>query len=73
MSIASANWPSLMAFLACDTQWRVVGSMVGFMWIGLDWAGCTARLAHRPSSEAIFADMAIMEDAALAILNGGDD
>ncbi|MGO7686619.1 DUF1799 domain-containing protein [Rhizobium ruizarguesonis] len=73
MSIASANWASLMAFLACETQWRVAGSLAGFMWIGLDWAGCSARLAHRETSEEIFDDIGVMENAALTVLNSEAD
>ncbi|MGR9345842.1 DUF1799 domain-containing protein [Rhizobium leguminosarum] len=73
MSIASANWPSLLAFLACETQWRVAGSLAGFMWIGLDWAGCAARLVFSKPTEATFEDMSVMEDAALAVLNSEAD
>ncbi|MGO8313432.1 hypothetical protein ACC827_24445 [Rhizobium ruizarguesonis] len=73
MSIASANWSSLMAFLACDTQWRVAGSLAGFMWIGLDWAGCAARLVFSNPTEQTFKDMGVLEDAALAVLNSEAD
>jgi hypothetical protein len=72
--VADCNWDSLMAFLACDTQWRVSGvGMAGLVWIGLDYTACDIVFRRRSFPDDLWDDVRIMEEAALPILNSGDD
>lgn len=71
--IMPSNWQSFIAFLACRTQWRVVGiGLAGMCWIGLDYSACRLVLDDLKSPPHVFADLHVMELAALAVLNGGD-
>lgn len=71
--VAEENWQSLLFFLACDTQWRVVLGMAGLLWIGLDYTACdvVARRLKVPDEEVaeLWADLKVMEGAALPELN----
>ena len=64
------NWQSVLFFFALQTQWKI-GGMGGY--IGLDYAGVEAamRLNEIPRSKrkALFADIHIMEAAAMKVLN----
>ncbi|WP_429813539.1 DUF1799 domain-containing protein [Ensifer sp. B1-9] len=71
--VMPANWPAFVALLACSTQWRVVGTMAGLIWIGLDYAACRLVLDDLQSPPGVFADLHVMEKAALPILNERDD
>jgi hypothetical protein len=69
------NWQSVMFFLACETQWRVVGTMAGLFWVGIDYVAADVILRHRGREEKratpaakLLADLALMETAALPIL-----
>lgn len=64
-----ANWSSLLAFLECQTQWRVAVGMAGIIWIGLDYAACAPVLAAIDVGPEAFADLRYMEHSALPILN----
>lgn len=65
-----ANWPSMIAFLACDTQWRVAATMAGLIWLGLDYQGVdiVLRRSALDDPDAVFADLQVMEAAALDVL-----
>lgn len=72
--VAECNWDSVMAFLACDTQWRVSGvGMAGLVWIGLDYTACDIVFRRGGFADRLWDDVRIMEEAALPILNSGDD
>lgn len=72
--VAECNWGSLMAFLACDTQWRVSGvGTAGLVWIGLDYTACDIVFRRGRFADELWDDVRIMEEAALPILNSGDD
>ena len=72
--VAECNWNSLMAFLSCDTQWRVSGvGMAGLVWIGLDYTACDVAFRRGRFSDELWNDVRVMEEAALPILNSGDD
>ena len=73
--VAACNWDSLLAFLDCATQWRVGVGFGAMVWVGLDYTACDVVLRRRsyPDPDRVFADLRVMEDAALAILNSGDD
>lgn len=63
------NWPSLLAFLVCQTQWRVVATMSGLIWLGLDYAAARGALDEAGLPIARMADLRVIEAAALPILN----
>ncbi|MGV1769317.1 DUF1799 domain-containing protein [Agrobacterium vitis] len=72
--VAACNWESLMAFLACDTQWRVVGvGLGGMIWIGLDYSACDVVFRRGKYTDPVWDDLRVMEEAALPILNSGDE
>ena len=62
----SVNWDSLTAFLACETQWRAAATMAGLFWLGLDYAAVDVVLRRLAAPDAVFADLRVMERAALA-------
>ena len=57
------NWPSLCAFLACETQWRI--GPAG--WMGLDYPAVDVVLRRLKFDDAVFADLQDMEREALAV------
>lgn len=70
------NWASVMFFLACETQWRVTGTMAGLFWVGIDYVAADVILRHRSREERqkkpaadLLADLALMEGASRKILN----
>lgn len=67
------NAPAVEAFLAAATQWRVVAGPERLRVVGLDYAGARAGwdLAGIAMTPALFADVRIMEAAAIAALNEG--
>ncbi|MBW8285823.1 MAG: DUF1799 domain-containing protein [Rhizobium sp.] len=67
--IFAGNWPSLMAWLACETQWRTAGHMAAITWIGLDYTAVDIVLRRRGFATHVFEDMQAMEEAALEVLN----
>lgn len=66
--VQPANWPAVTAFLACETQWRVAAGLAGLIWLGLDYAAVDVVL-RRTGSDAAFADLQLMEDAALEVFS----
>jgi len=72
--VADPNWESLMAFLACDSQWRTCSiGMAGMAWIGLDYQGCDVALRRGGFPDEVWDDLQLMEKTALPVLNSGDD
>ncbi len=77
IAVMAANWPSLEAFLACSTQWRVTAVTMGtaagvvsqLVWLGLDYTACDVVLRARNAPAHVLSDLMAMEDAALPILN----
>lgn len=67
--IAACNWPSLTAWLACETQWRTAGHMAAITWIGLDYTAVDIVLRRRGFAAHVFEDLQAMEEAALEVLN----
>lgn len=71
--VMPCNWTSVCAFLACETQWRAVPLMAGGMaaigtsliWLGLDYAAVDVVMRRTSVPDAAFADLQIMERAAL--------
>jgi hypothetical protein len=72
--VAECNWESLMAFLACDTQWRASGvGFAGLVWIGLDYSGCDIAFRRYGFADDLWDDLRFIEETVLPILNSGDD
>ena len=72
--VAECNWESLMAFLACDSQWRTCGiGLGGLAWIGLDYQCCDVAFRRGGFADDLWDDVQFMEKAALPVLNSGDD
>lgn len=69
LEIMPRNWPSLLAFLACQTQWRALATMGGLVWQGLDYAAARGALEEAGLPIARMADLRAIEAAALPILN----
>ncbi|MFD1330260.1 DUF1799 domain-containing protein [Mycoplana ramosa] len=72
LEIMPTNWRSLMAFLECQTQWRVAAGMAGLIWLGLDYSACKLVLDSLGAPAGIFADLRFLETCALPILNEVD-
>lgn len=69
LEIMPRNWPSLIAFLNCQTQWRTLATMGGLIWQGLDYSAARAALEELGQPINRMADIRAMEAAALPILN----
>lgn len=69
IAIMPNAWPSLHAFLACQTQWRIAVGMSGMLWLGLDYPACKLVLDDINAPAHVFADLRVMEAAAMPILN----
>lgn len=67
--IMPRNWPSLLAFLNCQTQWRAIATMGGLIWQGLDYGAARGALEEMGLPLSYMADIRALEAAALPILN----
>ena len=63
------NWDSIMAWVACETQWRALTGLCGLFWLGLDYPAVDVVLRRREAPAIVFNDLQHMERAALAVLN----
>lgn len=68
------NADALDAWLSCQTQWRVAAGMGGMVWLGLDYGAVDVVLRRSRFSDpdAVFADLQVMEGAALKVLGEKD-
>lgn len=66
--IMKDNADTMRAWLASATQWRAAVGMAGIVWLGLDYPAVDVVLARGAFSDpdAVFADLQLMEDEALA-------
>lgn len=67
------NELAFMAFCALQTQWRVIAGMGGAIYQGLEYVSIPVvmdhlRVARRRRAE-LFAELRIMESAAIAVFN----
>ncbi|MFB2531034.1 DUF1799 domain-containing protein [Paracoccus sp. p3-h83] len=62
------NADTMRAWLACASQWRMAIGMAGAIWLGLDYAGIDVVLRRGgfADPDAVFTDLQLMEDEALA-------
>lgn len=67
----------LQAFLALQTQWRVIVGGASVVRQGLDYASIQPVMemlrVPAPKRRALFADLRVMEAAALAVYNAPED
>ncbi|RUW41526.1 hypothetical protein EOA37_09705 [Mesorhizobium sp. M2A.F.Ca.ET.015.02.1.1] len=72
------NWRSVMAFLRCETQWRAVAVAVGegsrLIWLGIDYQSARPvyERRNRAEQQRLFADIQVMEHAALEAMGEMD-
>lgn len=69
LEVLEPNLLSVAAFLECRTQWRVVSGLAGVAWIGLDYPAVKLVLDDLGCPQNVFADIRMMEAAALEVLN----
>ncbi|WP_337267057.1 DUF1799 domain-containing protein [Oryzifoliimicrobium ureilyticus] len=62
-------WESFKAFISCSTQWRMAVGFGGVIWLGMDYPACKLVLDDLQSPPHVFADLRLMEAAALPVLN----
>lgn len=65
-------WPTVLLLRAAQTQWRVVSTWGGLIWLGLDYAALPALAAGLGLEPIRWDDLRIMEIEAAHVLNGGD-
>lgn len=63
------NEDALIAWLAVETQWRIVSTMAGLIWLGLDYSAVDIVLRRLKSPDRVFANLQDMELAALEAFN----
>lgn len=70
--VAAENWPTLMLFLALQTQWRVIAGSKGLVWLGFDYSAVESfmRLTKIKRKRRRMAELQEMEGVALTVLNG---
>lgn len=61
------NWDSVCAWLACETQWRVLAVKTRLIYLGLDYQGVDVALRRSGTADTVFEDLQIMEREALAV------
>lgn len=74
------NWQAVTIFMAVQTQWRTAalgGLAGGLIFMGLDYAAALAVIdlygIIGDDRKRVFDDLRIMEDAAMAVLNGSGE
>lgn len=70
ITVWPANWPVVRLFLALSTQWRIATGLGPVVWLGLRYTEADVLMRREPAFATVdFADLRLMETAALAILN----
>ena len=73
--VMRANAEAIEAWLACDTQWRCLAGPTGaLLWLGLDYSAVDVvlRRGKWADPDRLFADLQLMEGAALGEMNKGE-
>ncbi|MGN7870968.1 DUF1799 domain-containing protein [Paracoccus sp. 22332] len=65
-----ANADAIAAWVACETQWRIATGPAGIQWLGLDYPAVDVvlRRGRFEDADTVFADLMVMEGAALDVL-----
>ncbi len=66
------NWPAMSAFLAMETQWRIVAGIGSIMRTGLDYPALAMVLRTELDPQPVFDDIRVMERAALNLFGEVD-
>ncbi|MBY6091078.1 DUF1799 domain-containing protein [Maritimibacter alkaliphilus] len=66
------NWHSLIAWIACETQWRVMSGSGGNWYLGLDYTAVDVVMRRLKLEDEVFADLQEMERTALATFAESD-
>ena len=67
-----ANADAIEAFLDCETQWRCISAAPGsILWLGFDYGAVDVVLRRRKwaDPDQVFADLQVMEGAALDVMH----
>ena len=69
VEVFAVNWPSVLYFLSCETQWRTAATFSRLLWTGIDYTAALAMIAgrKRKQREKLFADLRVMEREALNV------
>ncbi|MEP3298549.1 MAG: DUF1799 domain-containing protein [Pseudoruegeria sp.] len=67
--VLPSNWKSVCTFLDCETQWRVVATMAGLVWFGLDYTAVDVELKRSGADDAVYSDLKVMERVALKVFS----
>lgn len=69
--VYAENWRAVLFFLQVRTQWNVISGMEGVHRIGLNYAGVETQMpGARRARKKVWADLIVMERAALRAFNG---
>lgn len=71
IEVWAPNWPALLLFLGCETQWQSVATMGRPIWVGLNYAHVEITERRLGIQGVEWRDLQEMESAALKILNSG--
>lgn len=66
------NWPSVTAFLGCQTQWRTEAIKDRIVMLGLDYGAVEIVLRRFKSPDHVFDDVQFMERVALTVFREAD-
>jgi hypothetical protein len=68
--VMAQNAEALRVWLDCENQWRVVAGITGIVWLGLDFGAVDVVLRRSGIARAdeVFADIVLMETAAMEVL-----
>jgi hypothetical protein len=72
--VMGQNVAALRVWLDCEHQWRVAAGMGGIVWLGLDLVAVDVVLRRSGTERAdeVFADIVLMEAAAMEVLGKAD-
>lgn len=65
--VARANWETLRAFLAVESQWRGFLGFAGVVWTGIEFASIDVAMRRLNSPDYVFEELLVMEAAALKV------
>ena len=66
------NWDSVVAFLACETQWRMASTFSRVWPVGLVYSDVDVVLKRFASPPHVFDDLLFMERAVLKVFREQD-
>ena len=67
IEVWACNWSAVTAFLAVQTQWRLAVGLGAVCWLGIDYAAADVAFRRLRITDEAFAQVQIMEQAALDV------